>query len=312
MKSDHLKNVFINCPFDEEYAPLLRAVVFAVIDSGFTPRCALERNDSGQVRIQKIYQIISECTFGIHDLSRNSFGPKSGLPRFNMPLELGIYLGAKFLGRDQHTEKQCLIFDEQPHKYSQYISDVAGQDIATHGAEPKQALRCIRDWLSQASNTHVPTGSYVWDRYLTFLGELTRECSNHRQNVDELTYNDLLKHVQTFRSNYVEKLDIGGDGSLPSPTAQQVRAAIKRIERENKIEDPFIILSKGANGLTYLQAFRGSVNAWTLEYQVGDTLQHFMAVGEQTMDRVTTCFTKYLEADPSWQAGMEWVPIDVE
>lgn len=36
-------NVFINCPFDDEYKPLLRALLFSVIDLGFEPRIALER-----------------------------------------------------------------------------------------------------------------------------------------------------------------------------------------------------------------------------------------------------------------------------
>jgi hypothetical protein len=43
-------NVFINCPFDSEYTPLFEAIVFAVNDAGFRPKCARERLDSSQVR----------------------------------------------------------------------------------------------------------------------------------------------------------------------------------------------------------------------------------------------------------------------
>ena len=32
-------SVFINCPFDNKYRPILRAIVFAIYDSGFIPRC---------------------------------------------------------------------------------------------------------------------------------------------------------------------------------------------------------------------------------------------------------------------------------
>ena len=35
------ENVFINCPFDGEYQPLFRALVFAVQICGFVPRSAL-------------------------------------------------------------------------------------------------------------------------------------------------------------------------------------------------------------------------------------------------------------------------------
>jgi hypothetical protein len=46
--------VFINCPFDPEYQPLLEAVVFCVTACGFLPRCTLEETDAGEVRIDTI------------------------------------------------------------------------------------------------------------------------------------------------------------------------------------------------------------------------------------------------------------------
>ena len=35
-------DVFVNCPFDDDYLPLLRPILFAIIDLGFSPRIALE------------------------------------------------------------------------------------------------------------------------------------------------------------------------------------------------------------------------------------------------------------------------------
>lgn len=52
------KNVFINCPFDEEYYALLRPLLFTVLSFGFNPRIAFERSDSGEQRINKICQLI--------------------------------------------------------------------------------------------------------------------------------------------------------------------------------------------------------------------------------------------------------------
>lgn len=83
-------NVFINCPFDEEYKPIFYSIVFAVFDCGFNPRCALEVIDAAQVRIDKINNIIEECTFGFHDISRTELDNEFNLPRFNMPLELVV------------------------------------------------------------------------------------------------------------------------------------------------------------------------------------------------------------------------------
>lgn len=92
------RHVFINCPFDRAYRPLLRALLFAIHDCGFRARSALEVEDSGEVRVQKIIRIIKESPLGIHDISRVELDPSSNLPRFNMPLELGLFMGAKVYG----------------------------------------------------------------------------------------------------------------------------------------------------------------------------------------------------------------------
>ena len=76
VSSDHYKtNVFINCPFDREYQPILNAIVFAVIHCGYTVRCALETEDTGPTRIEKIYRLIESSRFGIHDISRIEHDP---------------------------------------------------------------------------------------------------------------------------------------------------------------------------------------------------------------------------------------------
>ena len=91
------QGVFINCPFDPEYRPIFEAVVFAVHRCGFVARCALEDGDSDVVRIAKILRMIRDCALGIHDLSRVDAQGK--LPRFNMPFELGLFMGARQFGR---------------------------------------------------------------------------------------------------------------------------------------------------------------------------------------------------------------------
>jgi hypothetical protein len=89
-------SVFISCPFDREYQPLFDAIVFCVVACGFEPRCTLELTDAGEVRIENIYRLIDQRHHGIHDISRTEVRDQPyQLPRFNMPLELGIFLGAK-------------------------------------------------------------------------------------------------------------------------------------------------------------------------------------------------------------------------
>ncbi len=63
------ENVFINCPFDNQYFPLLKAQLFALINIGKKPRIS-ETTDSGEVRLHKIKELMLESKCSIHDLSR--------------------------------------------------------------------------------------------------------------------------------------------------------------------------------------------------------------------------------------------------
>lgn len=110
-KASYDDNVFLNVPFDNRYSELFRALVFAVHDCGFNARCALEADNSADVRVEKLYRIIRECRFGIHDISRTSLDRVSKLPRFNMPLELGLFLGAKAYGGPTQRSKSCLVLE---------------------------------------------------------------------------------------------------------------------------------------------------------------------------------------------------------
>jgi hypothetical protein len=92
------RDVFINCPFDSDYLIFFRAIVFVVIRSGFRARSALETDDASENRFDKICNIIQRCRYGIHDISRTELDPESQLPRFNMPLDLGVFLAQSALG----------------------------------------------------------------------------------------------------------------------------------------------------------------------------------------------------------------------
>ncbi len=82
-----VRNVFVNCPFDRKFRPHFDAIVFAIVDCGYRPRCARELDDGSETRIEKIFGIVEKCKFGIHDLSRTALDRTTRLPRFNMPLE---------------------------------------------------------------------------------------------------------------------------------------------------------------------------------------------------------------------------------
>jgi hypothetical protein len=164
--------VFINCPFDEDYAPTFHALVFGILACRFRPRSARELDDGGQTRIDKIYGLIGECRYGIHDLSRTELDAASALPRFNMPLELGLFLGAKRFGDKAQKAKRVLVLDVEQYRYQRFISDLAGIDIHGHGGDPLRALRVTRDWLANVSRRELPSAARVQRVYEAFAGQL--------------------------------------------------------------------------------------------------------------------------------------------
>ncbi|HEV7241114.1 MAG TPA: hypothetical protein VGQ36_17910 [Thermoanaerobaculia bacterium] len=187
------KDIFINCPFDRPYRPLLRGLVFAVHDCGFKTRSALEVEDSGEVRVQKIVRIIGESPYAIHDISRVEPDPKTKLPRFNMPLELGMYLGAKAFGDSANQLKRCIVLDEDQFRYQSFCSDIAGQDIRAHGGKVNLAIEIVRNWLfttPPATGTVIPSGSVIAQRYKLFRATLPVVCEKLQLNPRRLTFGD--------------------------------------------------------------------------------------------------------------------------
>ena len=190
-RNEYATSVFINCPLDEQYKPILEAIVFAILAFGLRPRCALEIEDASEVRIDKIFKIIAECKYGLHDISRTEATSASGLPRFNMPLELGIFLAAKRFGVGRQRQKVCLILDSTPYRYQQFISDIAGQDIQVHGNSPQEAISVVRNWLRNAAGARVlPGGMEIFRRFQLFEQDLPALCEEFRVQRGELTFND--------------------------------------------------------------------------------------------------------------------------
>ncbi len=186
------RDVFINCPFSSDYQRHFEAIVFAVVRSGFTPRCAQENDDGGEVRFDKICRIIGESRYGIHDISKTEPDPESGLPRFNMPLELGLFLGARKFGGRKHLQKKNLILDRQMHRYQNFISDIAGQDIHSHDGEVDILIERIATWLRDAApDPRVPGGRAIATEFNRFRTDLPVIAASKRLETDELTFNDL-------------------------------------------------------------------------------------------------------------------------
>jgi len=193
------KDVFINCPFDDSYRTIFEAIVFVVHDLGFVARCALEIDDSSEVRLYKITRIIGLCAYGVHDISAVRLGSGTNLPRFNMPLELGLYLGCKFFGSRVQQHKACLILDSDPYRYRVSISDISGQDIHSHKGQPEAAIGEVRNWLANVSKTKgLPGGAEIAARYGRFVKDLPRIFRRLKRRPEDLTFADFSEMVEIW------------------------------------------------------------------------------------------------------------------
>lgn len=185
--------VFINCPFSYDYQDFFYAICFTIIRSGYEPRCSLETDDSSELRFEKIGRIISACRLGVHDISKTEPDSVSGLPRFNMPLELGMFLGAKRFGPKAQKEKKCIIFDRERHRYQKFISDIAGQDIHHHDGKPEKLIGELASWLrGETADKKIPGGKAIAVEFGRFSRDIPAICATRHLDPAELTFQDFV------------------------------------------------------------------------------------------------------------------------
>ena len=165
-------NVFINCPYDAEYIPLLRPLVFTVLYAGLNPRLASERLNSGETRISKIVELIRESRYAIHDLSRIQAARKGEHFRLNMPFELGLDVGCATFSSDRNLrEKRCLILEKERYRYQIAISVLSSSDIEAHQNDPVRVVQVVRNWMANEVGCELPGPSGFYDQFSIFMGE---------------------------------------------------------------------------------------------------------------------------------------------
>ncbi|RPD41475.1 hypothetical protein [Chitinophaga barathri] len=202
---DYNEKVFINCPFDDGYRPILHAMVYAVYRCGFYPVTALAEDDGTDSRLNKILRCIRDCRYGIHDISCIEVN-MNNLPRFNMPFETGLFFAAKHFGGGLQKTKSGLVFERTKYLYQQYISDLNGIDTKAHGNDPIQVLEKIRDWLRTSSNkTTIPGGATLRRDYRDFVTRLPSVVDKLGFDQDNILFSDFCQIVERAMH---EKLEI--------------------------------------------------------------------------------------------------------
>ena len=210
--ANYSKNVFINCPFDDEYFELRQIIVFTIVYFGFKPRISLESSDSGMPRLQKISELIKESRYSIHDLSRLQAKSIDEYYRLNMPFEMGIDYGLRIYN-DDYKDKRSLILETKPYDYMKAISDINGFDIKNHNDTPEKLVECLRAWFSETVEVMNLNGSakaysdfIEFNKYL-FENRNKKYLKEHNSSeaeklavceIDEITLPEFIKEVEKW------------------------------------------------------------------------------------------------------------------
>jgi hypothetical protein len=162
------RSIFINCPFDEEFEPILQAISFCAIYLGYYPRLAPENADGAAPRLERIIELVRGSKYGIHDLSRSKSTAINQYFRSNMPFELGIDHGCCRFGTGVLNEKSILILEHTRFDYRIALSDIAGWDIEAHDGDSLKAVRKVRNWLVARAGAKPVGASLILGEYAAF------------------------------------------------------------------------------------------------------------------------------------------------
>ena len=132
------KGVFLNVPYDEEFSSLYVAYIVGLCQLDLVPHLASEISGGGR-RLDRIIQLIQSCRYSIHDLSRveTSVAP-AAVPRFNMPLELGMTITWANLHPSRHD---WFVWESESYRIQRSASDLNGTDAYIHNGTPEGVLR---------------------------------------------------------------------------------------------------------------------------------------------------------------------------
>ncbi len=149
-KRRRVESVFLNIPYDAAFEDLYLAYIVGLSQLGLRINVTLAIPNQG--RLDTIMNLIESSDFSIHDLSRVELS--HGIPRFNMPLELGLALYHSKRGKRQH---RVHIFDAKPYQAQRSTSDVNGIDPQIHNGRPKDLMIGLRNIFRQPGDvTTVP------------------------------------------------------------------------------------------------------------------------------------------------------------
>jgi|SRR5689334_2705189 hypothetical protein len=112
---------FLNIPYDERFEKLYLAYVVGLTAHGLVPTATLGVPRDAR-RLERIFKLIQECRYSVHDISRIQVDPgPPRAPRFNTPFELGLAVAWARLNPQRHAWVGC---DEDAHNWNRRDKDL--------------------------------------------------------------------------------------------------------------------------------------------------------------------------------------------
>jgi len=167
-----LESVFLNIPYDRAFEDLYLAYIVGLTQLGLRIHAALAVPNQG--RLATIIELIEQSEVSIHDLSRVEVS--RGVPRFNMPVELGLALYRSHATKGNH---RVFIFESKARRTQRSTSDVNGIDPQIHNGTPKGLMSALRNVFRQPGDvTTVPAMLASYRAVKRKLPELRRNAGS--------------------------------------------------------------------------------------------------------------------------------------
>jgi hypothetical protein len=171
-RSGRIQSVFLNIPYDAQFENLYLAYIVGLTQLGLKINLTLAVPNQG--RLERIIGLIEESDVSIHDLSRIELS--SGVPRFNMPLELGLALYRSHVTSGRH---RVFVFEKAPYRAQRSTSDINGIDLQSHKGSPRGVMVGLRNIFHQPhGRTTVPEMLTSFRAVKQKLPELRRKAGS--------------------------------------------------------------------------------------------------------------------------------------
>jgi hypothetical protein len=173
VNGDTIREVFLNIPYDEQFADLFLAYIAGVVALGLAPRATLEIA-GGERRLDRTFELIQHCQYSVHDLSRVQVDVKPpATPRFNMPFELGLAVAWQRIQPREHT---WFVFEAKGRRIEKSLSDLGGTDVYIHRGRPEGLLSELTNaFVSARRRPSVDQMKLVYTNLRRGLPDIMRE-----------------------------------------------------------------------------------------------------------------------------------------